>query len=162
MSNRIGNNLVHFGSNEELVRALVDHKVKFIVIGGLAVAWHCPERVADDMDLLVEPTIENSERITRALTSLRIGGLSENSFFRSGLQVPIKDVFYAELLTPQEGLVGFNDVEADAVDACLFEIHVRLASIAKLLAMKKQAIDSNADQREKHLKDIELLTQRSR
>jgi hypothetical protein len=90
MNNRIGDKLVHFGANEELVRALSDAGVKFVVIGGLAVAWHCPERQADDMDLLVDPSAENSARIVAALAKLRLHGFTADSFARLGLQVPLK------------------------------------------------------------------------
>ena len=157
MNNRIGDNLVHFSANEELVRALSDAGVKFVVVGGLAVAWYCPERQADDMDLLVEPTAENSERIARALANLRIAGFFPESFARHGLQVPLKHIFYAELLTPQEDAPTFSEIEAGAADAKLFNIPVRLASVSALIEMKKRAVRSAPEQQEKHLKDIALL-----
>jgi len=99
--NRIGDNLVHFGANENIIRGLVDLGARFVVIGGLAVAWHCPERQADDMDLLVEPTLENSTRVFRALARLGLTGFSAESFAHLGLQVPLKQNHYAELLTPE-------------------------------------------------------------
>ena len=157
MSNRIGNNLVHFGANEELVRALSNAGVRFVVVGGLAVAWYCPERQADDMDLLVEPTSENSERIALVLTKLRIVGFSPESFAKPGLQVPLKQTFHAELLTPQQEAPTFSEIEAGAVDAKLFNIPVRLASVLTLIEMKKRAVQSATEQQEKHLKDIVLL-----
>lgn len=39
MNNRIGDNLFHFGANEELVRELKSVGVEFVINGGLAVAW---------------------------------------------------------------------------------------------------------------------------
>jgi len=161
MNNRIGDNLEHFGSNRELVRAMSDAGVSFVVVGGLAVAWHCTERQADDMDLLVEPTAGNSERISRVLTSLGISGHSAESFNRLGLQVPVKSIYYADLLTPQKGYASFSEIEGAAVDARLFNIPVRLASIPTLIAMKKQAIASAQDEREKHQTDIALLQTRA-
>lgn len=159
MSNRVGDNLMHFGANEELVRALTCAGVKFVVIGGLAVAWHCSERQADDMDLLVEPTAENSARITQALQGLRLTGFEPNAFAKLGLQVPLKHMHYAELLTPQKGDPAFSETEALAVDASLFGVPVRLASVQTLIAMKEHAAASANAQLQKHLKDIELLRQ---
>lgn len=159
MNNRVGDNLIHFGSNEELVRALTGAGVKFVVIGGLAVAWHCSERQADDMDLLVEPTAENSARIANALAGVRITGFSSESFWKQSLQIPLKRTFYAELLTPREGSLSFSEVEAGAVNAKLFNIPVRLASVSALLEMKKYAVRSMTEQQDKHLKDIALLEQ---
>ncbi len=157
MNNRIGNNLVHFGANEELVRALVDSGVKFVVIGGLAVAWHCPERQADDMDLLVDPSTDNSVRIATALAKLHLHGFSAESFARPGLQVPLKGKYYAELLTPTHDLPEFSVFEAQAVDAKLFSIPVRVASASMLIVMKQRAAQIDSAQSEKHLRDVSLL-----
>jgi len=157
MNNRIGDNLVHFGANEELVRALSDAGVKFVVIGGLAVAWHCPERQADDMDLLVDPSAENSARIVAALVKLRLHGFTVDSFARLGLQVPLKGNYYAELLTPTREAPPFVETEAQAVHAKLFNISVRVASVPALIAMKRHAVQVATEQREKHFKDIALL-----
>lgn len=157
MNNRIGDNLVHFGGNEELVRALSDAGVKFVVIGGLAVAWHCPECQADDMDLLVDPSAENSARIVAALAKLRLHGFTADSFTRLGLQVPLKGNYYAELLTPTRESPSFVVTEAQAVHAKLFNISVRVASVPVLIAMKRHAVQVAAEQREKHFKDIALL-----
>lgn len=157
MNNRIGDNLVHFGANEPLVRALVDAGVRFIVIGGLAVAWHCSERQADDMDLLVDPSAENSARIAAVLTKLHLNGFSVESFARPGVQVPLKRNYYAELLTPRQDSPEFSEFEAHAVDAKLFSIPVRLASASTLIAMKKCAAQVEPAQSEKHLRDISLL-----
>ena len=160
MNNRIGDNLNHFGGNEELARELVSAGVRFIVVGGLAVAWHCSEREAYDMDLLVEPTAENSERIANVLARLGMAGFSSESFAKQSLQVPLKDWrFFAELLTPREDSLSFSEVEVDAVDAKIFNIPVRLASVTALIAMKTCAVCSLTEQREKHLKDIALLEQ---
>ncbi len=159
MSNRIGDNLVHFGGNEPLVRALVTMGSRFIVIGGLAVSWHCTERMADDMDLLIAPTAENAAKVAKTFTSLGLFGLPETSFVRLGLQVPLKDAtFYAELLTPRDGGMTYAEVEASAVDARLFNIPVRLASVSALIGMKTQAIESTVGvERQKHLEDIKSL-----
>jgi hypothetical protein len=158
MNNRIGDNLIHFGANEDLVRALSAAGVNFVVVGGLAVAWYCAERQADDMDLLVEPTAENFERIALALAKLRINCFLPESFAKYGLQIPIKNIFYAELLTPQQEAPTFSEIEADAIDAKLFNIPVRIASVFTLIEMKKRAVQSEGEQHDKHLKDIALLT----
>lgn len=157
--NRIGDNLIHFAANQELVQAFVQRGVRFVVVGGLAVAWHCSEREADDMDLLVEPTEENSVRIVDALASLGIPNVSTNAFARNDVQAPLKQIFYAELLTPRTGQSSFVDVSASAVDAKLFGLPVRLASRATLLQMKHAAVAAADESAEKHKKDIALLCQ---
>lgn len=155
--NRIGDTLQHFGPNEELIRAFTSAGVEFVVIGGLGVAWYCSERQADDMDLLVNPTNENSARISRALDGLRMQGYSEHSFTKPGLQVPLKQMHYAELLTPGKKGPAYAEVAQDAVEAKLFNIPVRVASATALIRLKEQAVASAEAQRDKHLKDIECL-----
>lgn len=155
--NRVGDTLLHFGANEELIRAFTSCGVEFVVIGGLAVAWYCSDRQADDMDLLVNPTPANSARISRALDGLRVQGHSERSFTKPALQVPLKQMHYAELLTPRKEGPTYAEVAKDAVDAKLFNIPVRVASAATLVRLKEQAIASAEAQRDKHLKDIERL-----
>jgi hypothetical protein len=75
--------------------------------------------------------------------------------------VPLKQIYYAELLTPQKGGPTYSEVAEDAVVARLFNIPVRLASVASLIRMKEQAVGSAEAQRDKHLKDIERLKQHS-
>lgn len=155
--NKVGDTLLHTGANEELVRSFTASGVEFVVIGGLAVAWYCADRQADDMDLLVNPTPENSARISRALDSLHMKGYASDSFTKPGLQVPLKRLYYAELLTPPKDGPTYSEVAKDAVNAKLFNIPVRLASVVSLIHLKKQAVASAEAQRDKHLKDIERL-----
>lgn len=157
MNNRINGNLECTGSNRELVEALTRNGVAFVIIGGLAVAWHCSTRLADDMDLLVNPTPDNSERICAALEALRLTGYNKHSFTKAGLQAQLKQRHYAELLTPREGGPTNSDIAADSVDAKLFNIPVRVASAASLIRLKELAVSVLEAERGKHLKDIELL-----
>ena len=155
--NRVGDSLHHNGANKELVEAFVSREVQFLVVGGLAVAWYVATRAADDMDLLLNPTEQNSARVSQALAGLGLHGFQANSFARLGLQVPLKQHLYAELLTPQEGGVAYAEMERVSVPAKLFGIPVRLASPASLISMKQAAVAAAAAQSEKHRKDIKLL-----
>jgi hypothetical protein len=52
--NRIGNNLVPAAPSRGRVENLLDAKVRFVVVGGLAIAWLVAEvRPADAMDPLL-------------------------------------------------------------------------------------------------------------
>lgn len=157
MKNRIGNNLEHFAANNNLVRALIQNEINFVVVGGLAMAWHCPERLADDLDILIDSTPQNSAKVAVALATLKLGGFSPESFSKHGLQVPLKGEYYAELLTPRKDGETFAEVEANSVEANLFNMPVRLASIKTLISMKKSAARSAGELQTKHLKDIALL-----
>ena len=155
--NRVGDTLIHFSANEELIRSFVDNAVEFVVIGGLAVSWYCASRQADDMDLFVNPSHENSARISQSLNSFNMSGFTSDSFTKLGLQVPLKKYFYAELLTPQKDGPTYSDIANNAVNAKLFNIPVRLASLMSQIQLKELAVASAETQRDKHIKDIECL-----
>jgi len=47
--------------------------VKYVVVGGFAVALHGVVRATKDIDLLIEPTLENAARALKALEGLTFG-----------------------------------------------------------------------------------------
>lgn len=154
--NRIGDSLFCTGSNEEIVRAFSECAVEFVVIGGLAVAWYCSNRQANDMDLLINPSPKNSAWICQALGRLHLTGYTNDSFSELGLQVPLKKMHYAELLTPRIEGPTFAAVANDAVKGKLFNFPVLIATAASLILLKELAVASS-EEAEKHLSDIECL-----
>jgi hypothetical protein len=109
------------------------------------------------MDLLVNPTPENSLRIANALSALRLTGYADDSFAKPNLQVQLKQVYYAELLTPQTGGPTYEEVAATSISAKLFYIAVRVASPGMLIALKRRAVAAGQVSAEKHMRDIEML-----
>ena len=154
--NRVGDTLMHCGANEELVRSLLQAQVEFIVIGGLAIAWYCPSRQADDMDLLVNPTEDNSARIAAVLDRLGLEGPTD-AFVALGRQVTLKQIHYAEFLTPEMDGPQYEEIASSAVPGKLFGMPVRIASVQSLRKLKQRALDSANAQREKHMADLALL-----
>jgi len=69
----------------------------------------------------------------------------------------LKQVQYAELLTPRKEGPSYLEVANEAIDAKLFQKPVRLASAASLIRMKELAVAAGEKDRDKHLKDIERL-----
>lgn len=47
--------------------------VRYVVIGGFALALHGAVRATRDIDILIEPTVENARRALQALEQLRFG-----------------------------------------------------------------------------------------
>jgi hypothetical protein len=60
---------------EELFACLRHRKVGALVVGGYAVAFHGQPRFTKDIDVFVEPSPENAERVLAALTDFGFGGL---------------------------------------------------------------------------------------
>jgi len=55
---------------ERILRALAEHKVDYVLIGGLAVQTHGHVRTTNDADLIPAPEPANLERLAAALRSL--------------------------------------------------------------------------------------------
>lgn len=51
----------------ELLRLLTRHRVRFVLVGGHAVAIHARPRHTEDLDVFVEPTKANARRLRAAL-----------------------------------------------------------------------------------------------
>lgn len=154
---RFNDNLIHWQSNEELLQALVANSVDFVLIGGLAVAWHCERREADDMDLLVAPTLDNSHLIYKALLSLNLPDFESDSFAKSAVRARIRQRYNAELLTPAIGGPDYAEVVRSSEPAKLLGVSLRVPTRAMLVRLKLHAIAAKHDGREKHLADVELL-----
>jgi hypothetical protein len=154
---RFNDNLIHWQSNEELLQALVANGVDFVLTGGLAVAWYCELREADDMDLLVAPTLDNSKLICKALHSLKLSSFESDSFAKTAVRARIRQRYNAELITPSIDGPNYAEVVQSSEPAKLLGVSIRVPSRAMLVRLKLHAIAAKHDGREKHLADVELL-----
>ena len=145
---RFNDNLTHWHSNEELLRALIAESVDFVLVGGLAVAWYCESRQADDMNLLVAPTPENSERIYRALLSLSLSNFSVDSFAKARVRAQLRKASHAELLTPSAGGPHYAEMVQSSAPAKLSKISIRVPCSAVHVAGSCRAEVANHDGRE--------------
>lgn len=51
----------------DLLAAFSAHSVRFLIVGGYAVTFHARPRFTKDLDLWIDPTSENSNRVVAAL-----------------------------------------------------------------------------------------------
>ena len=52
---------------KELLSAFNEHRVKYLIVGGYAVAVHAQPRATKDLDLFIEPSPENAKAVFAAL-----------------------------------------------------------------------------------------------
>ena len=52
---------------KDMLQALLDHKVKFLLVGAYAMGAHGYPRATGDIDIWVQPSKENSSRVYQAL-----------------------------------------------------------------------------------------------
>ena len=60
---------------KEFIQSLNDNEVRYLVVGGYAVALHGYPRYTKDIDIWVEMTAENAAKITKALDQFGFGSL---------------------------------------------------------------------------------------
>ena len=70
----------------EFVEFCERHEIRYLIVGGYAVGVHGHVRYTKDLDVWVEPTLENAGRVVRVLADFGFGslGLSEDDFLEPG------------------------------------------------------------------------------
>jgi hypothetical protein len=150
-----------------LFSLLVAARVRFVVVGGLAVLLHGLDRLTADVDLAIDLSTEATKDAVRALTEggyrpmapvdpLSLAdperrhewqtsrGMKVFSFWDTTNTRPTVDV----MLVP---VVSFDDLWTDATHVMIGGIDVRIASIPHLIRMKEAA------GRTQDLADVERL-----
>ncbi len=57
----------------EFLSLLLSNRVRFVLVGGHAVAAHAEPRLTEDLDVFVEPTLTNAVRLRKALLAFGFG-----------------------------------------------------------------------------------------
>ena len=99
----------------DLLRAFCDAEVRFLVVGAYALALHGRPRATGDLDLWVEPTPENAERVMHALQvfGAPLTQVSASDFSRPGTVFQIGLAPHRiDLLTELTGLIFAEAWEA--------------------------------------------------
>ncbi len=135
-----------------LLRVLVRHGVRFVLIGGYAATVRGAELVTGDLDICYARDQENLERLAAALrelgAKLRGPGVPDDLPFRlDALTLRHGDSFTfstsagpLDVLGTPSGTRGFPDLDAGAGDADLGDgLVIRVVSIDDLIRMKRAA-----------------------
>jgi hypothetical protein len=138
----------------DMLRALSDENVKFLLVGAYAMAVHGYPRATMDLDLWVMPTAENADAVMRAIT--RFGAplhnltkadlLKDDTVFQIGVAPRRIDI-----ITGATGL-RFEDAYANSVEADIEKLAIRVPSIDDLIRNKR------ATGRTRDMADAEVLT----
>jgi hypothetical protein len=103
----------------EFLCALIAHRVRFVLVGGHAVAGHGEPRLTEDLDVFVEPTLANARRLRDALVDFGFGNIAPPA---EELAIPDRIVMLGrkpwriDVLTGIDG-VTFAEVWASRVEA---------------------------------------------
>lgn len=128
---------------EEFLASCNAHEVRYLVVGAHAVAFHARPRATKDLDILVEPSFENGERLLDAIREF-FGG-SDMGFtaedvaeLDSVLQLGVEPV-RIDLLSSISGVDSFQDAWERRVDALYGDVEAHFLSLEDLIAAKRSA-----------------------
>ncbi len=74
---------------EDMLVLLGKHKVRYLIIGGLAFVYHAKPRYTKDMDLWIDPAPENVKRANQALAEFGSPYLLDPKKFKEILQMGV-------------------------------------------------------------------------
>jgi hypothetical protein len=131
-----------------LLELLQERDVRFVVIGGVAVAAHGYVRGTEDLDLVPDPDPANLERLTAALDELestlptvkgrRFDPTADAGVIRRGGNVTADTRFGGlDVVQRARGVPAYTQLDEDAVESDLLGIPVRVCSLARLREMKE-------------------------
>jgi hypothetical protein len=118
----------------DLLRAFAAADVRFLIVGAYALALHGRPRATGDLDVWIEATAENAERVLRALAAFGapLADVSEADFAREGVTYQIGiPPGRIDILTELTGITfaeawpdrlrhSFGDVEVDFIGRASF------------------------------------------
>lgn len=125
---------------KELVGVFSSERVRYLVVGGHAVIEHTEPRYTKDLDLWVEPTEENAQRVYRALAryGAPLSGITAKDFtnerlvFQMGLE-PVR----IDVLMSLEG-VAFDDAWRARKRVRWGRVAVNVLSVEHLIVNKQR------------------------
>jgi hypothetical protein len=143
------------------LQVLTEHRVRFVVIGGVAGATHGSPSVTQDLDICYERSPDNIERLVAALRSIhaKLRGVDDDVRFSleadtiaaGDLLTFLTDLGDLDCLGVPAGTLGFDDLVRNSIDIDLDGFFVSVASIDDLIRMKR------ATGRPRDLAELEIL-----
>jgi hypothetical protein len=137
----------------DLLRAFIDHEVRFLIVGAYALAVHGRPRGTGDLDLWVEATPENAARCMRALRAFGapLADLREADLATPGVVFQIRVApLRIDILTSVSGVL-FVDAWRERSVARFEDVEVPVIGRAHLITNKR------ATGRTRDLADVEDL-----
>jgi len=138
---------------KEFIELLNKNNVNYLLVGGYAVGYHSRPRYTEDIDIWIEPSLENAKKIIHVL----------NKFGFTGVSVSIEELIQPEkiiqlglppqridILTSIDG-VNFNEAWERRIVDSFGDIPVFIISLKDLIKNK------SSSGRIKDLQDIEWI-----
>jgi predicted nucleotidyltransferase len=91
----------------DLLRLLAEHEVRYLIVGGYAAMRYSQPRLTKDLDIWIDPSTGNSERLMRVFSSfgMPLVDVTPEDFSRKGLQYMVgRSPVLFDFLTSLPGL----------------------------------------------------------
>jgi hypothetical protein len=129
------------------LRTLVDNRVQFVTIGGIAMAAHRVVRATEDVDIVPDPSDTNLTRLADLLLELDARLLrNPERGIDAGVRTALSQgrnltvttrLGDLDVVQRLPGVPSFAELDADAWEASLFGVRFRVCSRNHLIAMKR-------------------------
>ncbi|MBK6338334.1 MAG: hypothetical protein IPI52_07620 [Bacteroidetes bacterium] len=139
---------------KEFVELLIKYKTEYLIVGGYAVGIHGHPRYTGDLDIWLNPTLENAEKVILCVNDFGFAsvGLKVSDFTKEGNIIQLGfPPLRIDLLTEIDG-VKFNECYNNRKEVEIEDIIVNFIGYWDLLENKKKS------GRHKDLDDIENLS----
>jgi len=136
-----------------IYKSLNRNRVKYLVIGGVAVLAHGIPRFTLDLDVLIEPTLENCKKTLKALQEAglkRAGKVSPEVILETGMMYPILGDIKVDIHVGAT-ISDFSDMWERRTIKRVRNVKVNVISIPDLIETKRYT------NRPKDVEDIRIL-----
>jgi hypothetical protein len=145
--------------DDDLIRlwkALHNHDVRYMMVGGFAAIFHGTSRITQDADIWIEDTLQNRQAFRKALKAADVGDyemLETMDFVPGFTTIYLNQYIELDLFTDLKFFTSkrFDECYSNAETAMIENIPVKFLSLQHLIEEKKAA------DRPKDLLDIEEL-----
>ena len=127
----------------------MQHRVRFVLIGGLAGSLHGSPTVTNDLDICHSKEPDNLERLAAALVELEAkirGAPDDVPFMLDALTLAAGENFTfitkagaLDCLAKPAGSLGFEELERNSVEIDIEGLRLKIAGLNDLIRMKRAA-----------------------
>lgn len=143
--------------HRRFLKSLNKHLVKYVIIGGHASIYHGVNRNTGDLDILIEPSVENGHSLLSALKSLKLE-VPEIQDEEWTSQLVLSFGFEPDaidILNYTPGLT-FDDVYKNAIRTEVEGVHIFMIDIRDLIK-NKEALNRTGEKSHLDKYDLDVL-----